>query len=95
MDAAFEAVCVAIEFLQIRLSTEHTDFDNKSNVTAEQMVNYLCHQCEASLQFLQLLCQQKLFREQLLSNKVFRQDLFNVLSLKQTSIQELSSTSTL
>ncbi|KAF3436366.1 hypothetical protein FNV43_RR23458 [Rhamnella rubrinervis] len=69
MDASFEAVRVAIEFLEIKLSTQHTDFDNKSNLTAEQMVNYLCNQCEASLQFLQLLCQQKLFREQLLSNK--------------------------
>ncbi|XP_015891659.3 nodulin homeobox isoform X1 [Ziziphus jujuba] len=69
MDAAFGAVCVAIKFLEIELSTQHTDFGNKSSLTAEQMVNYLCQQCEASLQFLQSLCQQKLFRERLLSNK--------------------------
>lgn len=95
MDAAFEAVCVTVEFLEIKLSTQLADFDNKSNLTAEQMVNYLCHQCEASLQFLQLLCQQKLFRERLLSNKVFRQDVFHFFILKQTFIQEKSSMSTL
>lgn len=76
MDAAFGAVSVAIKFFEIKLSTQHTDFGNKSSLTAEQMVNYLCQQCEASLQFLQSLCQQKLFRERLLSNKVFKQHPF-------------------
>ncbi|XP_020541226.1 nodulin homeobox isoform X3 [Jatropha curcas] len=69
MDAAFGAVHVAIRFLQVKLSAQYTDFHMTSSPTAEQIVNYLCQQCEASLQFLQSLCQQKLFRERLLRNK--------------------------
>ncbi|KAG8656856.1 nodulin homeobox isoform X2 [Manihot esculenta] len=69
MDAAFRAVNVAIRFLQVKLSAQHADFNMGSSPTAEQVVNYLCQQCEASLQFLQTLCQQKLFRERLLRNK--------------------------
>ncbi|XP_044503187.1 nodulin homeobox isoform X2 [Mangifera indica] len=60
MDAAFGAVHVIVMFLQIKLSDQLTD---------EQVVNYICQQCEASLQFLQSLCQQKSFREHLLRNK--------------------------
>ncbi|CAK7348222.1 unnamed protein product [Dovyalis caffra] len=68
MDAAFGAVHVAIGFLQVQLSDEHTSLHAKSP-TAEQIVNYICQQCEASLQILQSLCQQKMFRERLLKNK--------------------------
>ncbi|XP_031250869.1 nodulin homeobox isoform X2 [Pistacia vera] len=60
MDAAFGAVHVIVMFLQMKLSDQLTD---------EQVVNYICQQCEASLQFLQSLCQQKNFRERLLRNK--------------------------
>jgi hypothetical protein len=42
----------------------------ESNLTTERVVYFLCQQCEASLQFLQSLCQQKLFKEHLLKNKV-------------------------
>jgi hypothetical protein len=69
MDAAFGAVHVAIRFLQVKLSDQHTGLHVKSP-TAEQIVNYICQQCEASLQTLQSLCQQKMFRERLLRNKV-------------------------
>ncbi|KAM3687535.1 hypothetical protein ACJW31_10G083100 [Castanea mollissima] len=69
MDAAFGAVLVAIRFLDIKLSAQYPVSCMKSNLTAEQMVNYLCQQCEASLQFLQSLCQQKMFLERLLRNK--------------------------
>ncbi|XP_059429522.1 nodulin homeobox-like isoform X2 [Corylus avellana] len=69
MDAAFGAVRTAVGFLEIKLSAHHADFCTNSNLTAEQVVNYLCLQCEASLQFLQSLCQQKMFRERLLRNK--------------------------
>ncbi|PRQ26234.1 putative Homeobox domain-containing protein [Rosa chinensis] len=69
MEAAFGAVNVSIKFLNLKLSSQHTDFYTKSNLTSEQIVHSLCQQCEASLQFLQLLCQQKLFRERLLRNK--------------------------
>lgn len=75
MDAAFGAVCVSMKFLKIKLSAQQDDFCTKSSLTSEQIVHFLCQQCEASLQFLQLLCQQKLFRERLLRNKVSKQDL--------------------
>ncbi|XP_011033643.1 PREDICTED: uncharacterized protein LOC105132061 isoform X1 [Populus euphratica] len=68
MDAAFGAVHVAIRFLQVKLSDQYTGLHAKSP-TAEQIVNYICQQCEASLQTLQSLCQQKMFRERLLRNK--------------------------
>ncbi|KAK6940895.1 hypothetical protein RJ641_030426, partial [Dillenia turbinata] len=70
MDVAFGAVCKDIRFLQIKLSAQDTDFYmQKSGPTAEQTVSYLCQQCEASLQFLNSLCQQRIFRERLLRNK--------------------------
>lgn len=69
MDVAFAAVRIDIKFLQTRLSAESADFCRNSSHTAEQKLNHLCQQCEASLQFLQSLCQQKLFRERLLKNK--------------------------
>ncbi|XP_059625773.1 nodulin homeobox isoform X2 [Cornus florida] len=68
MDAAFAAVLVDIKFLQMKLSVQSTDFYIKSNTT-EETLNHLFQQCEASLQFLQSLCQQKLFRERLVKNK--------------------------
>ncbi|KAJ6404253.1 hypothetical protein OIU84_012437 [Salix udensis] len=68
MDAAFGAVHVAIRFLQVKLSDQYTGLHVKSP-TAEQIVNYICQQCEASLQILLSLCQQKVFRERLLRNK--------------------------
>ncbi|CBI32285.3 unnamed protein product, partial [Vitis vinifera] len=65
MEAAFRAVHLSIRSLQIKLSAQCVDFPSP----AEQVVNSLCQQCEASLQFLQSLCQQKMFRERLLKNK--------------------------
>ncbi|KAF5447022.1 hypothetical protein F2P56_032607 [Juglans regia] len=71
MDAAFGAVRTAIGLLGINLSAHHADIYTNPSLTAERIVNinYLCQQCEASLQFLQLLCQQNMFRERLLKNK--------------------------
>ncbi|KAJ6329202.1 hypothetical protein OIU77_010807 [Salix suchowensis] len=68
MDAAFGAVHVAIRFLQVMLSDQNTGL-HVNSPTAEQIVDYICQQCEASLQILQSLCQQKMFRERLLRNK--------------------------
>ena len=79
MDAAFGAVHVAIRFLDIKLSAQNPVSCMKSSLTAEQIVNYLCQQCEASLQFLQSLCQQKIFRERLLRNKVSQLEPFSFL----------------
>jgi hypothetical protein len=50
----------------------------ESNLTAERVVFYLCQQCEASLQFLQSLCQQKSFKERLLRNKVSKLNLMHI-----------------
>ncbi|KAF7805508.1 nodulin homeobox isoform X2 [Senna tora] len=70
MDAAFGSVRMVVRCLEITLSTYHKDFSKmESNQSAERVVYYLCQQCEASLQFLQSLCQQKLFKERLLKNK--------------------------
>ncbi|KAJ8898687.1 hypothetical protein K2173_004721 [Erythroxylum novogranatense] len=68
-DSAFGAVNVAIKFLDLKLSAHNTVLSIKSSPTSEQIINYMCQQCEASLQFLQSMCQQKIFREHLLSNK--------------------------
>lgn len=70
MDAAFAALRVDIKFLQLKLSGQCYNFQRESSTNAEGTLNNLCHLCEASLQFLQSLCQQKSFRERLVKNKV-------------------------
>lgn len=97
MDVAFRAVCMMTRSLRTKLSPHSNDFCANLNLTAEQMVNYLCQQCEASLQFLHSLCQQKTFRERVLRNKelcgrggvlILAQSIFNLEitpSLKQSA----------
>ncbi|CAN0920042.1 Nodulin homeobox [Linum grandiflorum] len=69
MDVAFGAVDVAVRSLQVKLSGQITSSQMTSNPTIEQTVNYLCQQCEASVQFLHSLSQQKRFRERFLRSK--------------------------
>ncbi|XP_028052139.1 nodulin homeobox-like isoform X1 [Camellia sinensis] len=69
MDAACAALRVDIKFLHIKLSGQYTDLCTKSSCNAEGTLISMCQQCEASLQFLQSLCQQKSFRERLVKNK--------------------------
>ncbi|KAL1361705.1 hypothetical protein HN51_010037 [Arachis hypogaea] len=69
MDAAFGSVRMIVRYLEVTLIAIYKHFSEESNLTAEQAVYHLCQQCEASLQFLQSLCQQKLFKERLLKNK--------------------------
>ncbi|XP_042035008.1 nodulin homeobox-like isoform X6 [Salvia splendens] len=69
MEAAFSAVCVDVKFLQTKLSAQHGDSSGSASPTAEETLNHLCQQCDSSLQFLQSLCQQKLFRECVVKNK--------------------------
>ncbi|KAI9081833.1 hypothetical protein K1719_036095 [Acacia pycnantha] len=69
MDAAFGSVRMVVRCLEIALSTYHKVLPWESNLTSERAAYHLCQQCEASLQFLQSLCQQKLFKERLLKNK--------------------------
>jgi len=76
MDAAFGSVRMVVSFLENTLVAYQEDVSVESNLTAGQIVYYLCQQCEASLQFLQSLCQQKLFKERLLKNKVSNLTIF-------------------
>ncbi|CAJ2660809.1 unnamed protein product [Trifolium pratense] len=69
MDAAFGSVRVVVRCLETTLVAYNKDTSMESNLTAERVVFYLCQQCEASLQFLHSLCQQKSFKERLLRNK--------------------------
>ncbi|MED6152757.1 hypothetical protein PIB30_095064 [Stylosanthes scabra] len=95
MDAAFGSVRMVVRCLEITLLTYYNDFSMESNLTAEQVVYYLCQQCEASLQFLELLCRQKLFKERLLMNKelcVEGSVLFLALSILRLQIQPSLST---
>ncbi|KAI3773109.1 hypothetical protein L6452_04308 [Arctium lappa] len=66
MAVAFDAVHIDIQFLQVRLLARYTDTGMQSNLAE---VNRLSQHCEASLQFLQSLCQQRFFRERLVKNK--------------------------
>lgn len=66
MPVAFSAIHIDIQFLQVKLSAQFTDTGVRSNLAE---VNRLCQHCEASLQFLQSLCQQRFFRERLVKNK--------------------------
>ncbi|KAL3647930.1 hypothetical protein CASFOL_008898 [Castilleja foliolosa] len=68
MDGAFSAVCIDVNFLQMKLSVEQTE-PSAGAPTAEETLNLLCQQCDSSLHFLQSLCQQKSFRERLVKNK--------------------------
>lgn len=72
MDVAFDAVHADIRLLCVKLSGLDKDILCKSSSlpAAETTANFLCQQCEVSLQFLLSLCQQKLFRDRLLKNKV-------------------------
>ncbi|KAL0459601.1 UNVERIFIED_CONTAM: Nodulin homeobox [Sesamum latifolium] len=54
---------------ETKLSEEHADSSANISPTAEETLNHLCQQCDSSLQFLQSLCQQKMFRECIVKNK--------------------------
>ncbi|CAJ2678764.1 unnamed protein product [Trifolium pratense] len=69
MDVAFGSVRVVVRCLEITLIACYKDSAMESNLSSEQVAYFLCQQCEASLQFIQSLCQQKLFKERLLNNK--------------------------
>ncbi|KAI7728869.1 hypothetical protein M8C21_029784 [Ambrosia artemisiifolia] len=63
---SFSAVHRDIQFLQLRLSGNYSNAGMQSDLAD---INRLCQHCEASLQFLQSLCQQRFFRERLVKNK--------------------------
>lgn len=72
MDVAFDAVHADIRLLYVKLFALGNDILCKSCSlpAAQRTASFLCQQCEVSLQFLLSLCQQKLFRDRLLRNKV-------------------------
>uniref|UniRef100_A0A1D1YIM6 Serine/threonine-protein kinase TEL1 n=1 Tax=Anthurium amnicola TaxID=1678845 RepID=A0A1D1YIM6_9ARAE len=71
LDVTFDAIHVDIRYLSTKLSALNSDvLTNKSSIsTAERTANHICQQCEASLQFILSLCQQKVFRDRILANK--------------------------
>uniref|UniRef100_J3M4M8 Homeobox domain-containing protein n=2 Tax=Oryza brachyantha TaxID=4533 RepID=J3M4M8_ORYBR len=85
MDVAFDSLHDDVRSLSYRLSTLSTDtfsvgpFDSR-------LTHFICQQCEASLQFLLLLCQQKLFRDRILKNKELSRN-GGILSLSQTILK--------
>uniref|UniRef100_A0A7N0ZQM5 Homeobox domain-containing protein n=1 Tax=Kalanchoe fedtschenkoi TaxID=63787 RepID=A0A7N0ZQM5_KALFE len=94
IDVAFRVVRLDIRSLQKTLSSESHDLSTSS--TAEQSVNYLSQQCEASLQLIASLCHQKLFRERILKNKeVCREGILplarSILNLKLCSFLECAA----
>lgn len=70
MDATFSAVCTDVKFLHTKLSTNQVESSPNTTPSAEETLNHLFQQCDSSLQFLQSLCQQKMFRECIVKNKV-------------------------
>ncbi|XP_031497375.1 nodulin homeobox isoform X1 [Nymphaea colorata] len=70
MDTAFGAVYLDIEFLRMKLVKLPSEAKKASGpLNPENEAHVISHQCEASLQILMFLCQQKSFRERLLRNK--------------------------
>ncbi|CAN6466055.1 unnamed protein product [Victoria cruziana] len=70
MDTAFGAVYLDIEFLRMKLVLLATEAKKAAGpLNLENEAHVISHQCEASLQILMFLCQQKPFRERLLRNK--------------------------
>lgn len=68
MDVAFDSLHEDVRLLGIKLSSMHTGFFPLHSLEC-RLAHFICQQCELSLQFLLLLCQQKLFRDRILKNK--------------------------
>lgn len=72
MDVAFDAVHEDIRILGTVLQALSNELSGNISLlpAAGRTAHYICQQCEASLQFLLSLCQQKLFQDRVLRNKV-------------------------
>ncbi|XP_072994721.1 nodulin homeobox isoform X1 [Typha latifolia] len=88
MDVAFESLHEDIRILSVKLSTLPNEVScNESSLPAAvRSFHYICQQCEASLQFLLSLCQQKLFRDRVLRNKELCQN-GGILSVARTMLR--------
>ncbi|KAL1188399.1 Nodulin homeobox [Cardamine amara subsp. amara] len=69
IESAFGAVHNIVRSLTKKLMYRPTDVPERSGPSSVGEVNFHCQQDEAALQFLHSLCQQKLFRDRLASNK--------------------------
>ncbi|XP_042457539.1 nodulin homeobox-like isoform X3 [Zingiber officinale] len=71
MDVAFDAVHEDIRILGTVLQALSNELSGDISLlpAAGRTAHYICQQCEASLQFLLSLCQQKLFQDRVLRNK--------------------------
>ncbi|XP_074589357.1 nodulin homeobox isoform X2 [Curcuma longa] len=71
MDVAFDAVHEDIRILGTVLQALSNELSGNISLlpAAGRTAHYICQQCEASLQFLLSLCQQKLFQDRVLRNK--------------------------
>lgn len=70
IDAAFAAVCINVTVLQAKLSSQHVESRENTSPSDVETLIHLCQQCECSLHFLKSCCDQKLFREFIVRNKV-------------------------
>ncbi|KAK8448113.1 hypothetical protein SEVIR_8G226500v4 [Setaria viridis] len=71
MDVAFDSLHEDVRLLSIRLSAMGLS-DVPVGSLECHLAHFICQQCETSLQFLLLLCQQKLFRDRILKNKLLQ-----------------------
>ncbi|XP_019711197.1 nodulin homeobox isoform X2 [Elaeis guineensis] len=71
MDVVFDAMQEDIRILHSKLSELNNEVlcEKSSLRAAERTAHYICQQCEASLQFLLSLCQQKVIRDRVLKHK--------------------------
>ncbi|CAN6363585.1 unnamed protein product [Urochloa humidicola] len=85
MDVAFDSLHEDVRLLSIRLSTMGLSVTPVGSLEC-RLAHFICQQCEASLQFLLLLCQQKLFRDRILKNKELSRN-GGILSLSHTILK--------
>lgn len=85
MEAIFAAVRLDFEFLQ-KLSGQC--IDSNSSHPSEEPILHLFQQCEASLQFLHVMCQQKMVRDRLVKHKVLFKTNLHVLIVSSNFIIE-------
>ncbi|XP_020099850.1 nodulin homeobox isoform X3 [Ananas comosus] len=88
MDVTFNSLHEDIRILRTKLSTltDEVLLDKSSLPAALRTAHYICQQCEASLQFLLSLCQQKSFRDRVLRNKELSKN-GGILSLARTVLR--------
>ncbi|AQK48716.1 Putative homeodomain-like transcription factor superfamily protein [Zea mays] len=85
VDVAFDSLHEDVRLLNIRLSSMDFGIFPVGSLES-RLAHFICQQCEASLQFLLLLCQQKLFRDRILRNKELSRN-GGILSLSHTILK--------